>query len=211
LISIILYIALSRIIIKLLNDDKNTSITVAGTGTGGFAPNMLLNPQGIFVDTNFDLYVADYYNDRIQLFRLGEQNGITIAGDRSKTIIITLRRPTGIILDADKYLFIVDSNNHRIIGSDSNGFRCLVGCSASSGLASNQLNNPFTLRFDSYGNIFVTDSLNNRIQKFVLLIDSTNLSNSTNSTDSSNKCESIYTNQPFWTYSFLILVFLPFT
>jgi hypothetical protein len=56
----------------------------------------------------------------------------------------------------------------RIVGSGPNGFHCLVGCSISPGSASNQLNNPWSLSFDSYGNMFITDGGNNRIQKFVL-------------------------------------------
>ena len=62
----------------------------------------------------------------------------------------------------------MDTGNNRIVGSGPNGFRCLVGCSGSGGSASNQLNSPETLSFDSYGNMFVTDWWNNRIQKFVL-------------------------------------------
>ena len=81
----------------------------------------------------------------------------------------TLSCPTGIVLDADKYLFIVDSSNHRIIGSGPNGFRCLVGCLGTIGSASNQLNYPQSMAFDSYGNMFVTDQSNNRVQKFILI------------------------------------------
>jgi hypothetical protein len=66
----------------------------------------------------------------------------------------------------------VDSGNHRIVKSGLNGFQCLAGCSGFSGLASNQLNGPWSLSFDSYGNIFVTDQGNNRIQKFILSINS---------------------------------------
>jgi streptogramin lyase len=80
-----------------------------------------------------------------------------------------LNRPSGIVFDADKYLFIVDYGNNQIIGLAPNGFRCLVGCSNSLGSASNQLNSSRTLSFDSYGNIFVTDWSNRRIEKFIFL------------------------------------------
>jgi hypothetical protein len=113
--------------------------------------------------------VADYSNSRIQLFRSGQLTGTTIAGSTSLTTTITLNDPTGIVLDADKYLFIVDYGNSRIVGSGPTGFRCLVGCSLSAGSASNQLNNPWSLSFDSYGNMFVTDRGNSRIQKFSLM------------------------------------------
>jgi hypothetical protein len=130
---------------------------------------MLNTPYGIFVDTNFDLYVADYGNNRIQLFQSGQLSGITLAGATSLTTTITLNNPTGIVLDADKYLFIADNGNSRIIGSGPNGFRCLFGCFGSWGSASNQLYWPCSLSFDSYGNMFVTDLANSRLQKFILL------------------------------------------
>ena len=109
--------------------------------------------------------IAD--NNRIQLFQSGQLNATTVAGNTSSTITISLNCPTGIVLDADKHLFIVDNSNHRIVGSGPNGFRCLVGCNGTGGSASDQLSYPMSLSFDSYGNIFVTDTGNNRIQKFV--------------------------------------------
>ncbi len=170
-ISNMLYCSLGehhQIIAKSLNYNTNTFLIVAGTGSADTALNTLDNPRGIFVDINFDLYVADCGNNRIQLFHEGKLTGITIAGMGSSNLTITLHCPTGIILDADKYLFIVDSGNHRIVRSGPNGFQCLLACSGSSGSASNQLNGPWSLSFDSYGNIFVTDQGNSRIQKFVL-------------------------------------------
>ncbi len=174
-ISNMLYCSLGgrhQVISESLNYNTNTFTIVAGTGSADTALNTLDNPRGIFVDINFDLYVADCGNNRIQLFHSGKLTGITVAGSGSSNITITLNCPTDIILDADKYLFIVDSGNHRIVKSGLNGFQCLAGCSGSSGLASNQLNSPWSLSFDSYGNIFVTDQGNNRIQKFILSINS---------------------------------------
>jgi hypothetical protein len=134
-------------------------------------PNMLYYPQGIFVDINFNLFVADCYNHRIQNFQSGQSNGITIAGNGAPQTI-TLNYPTSVVLDANGYLFIVDCNNNRIVASGSTGFRCVVGCSGASGSASDQLSHPQTMAFDSYGNIFVTDYLNNRTQKFLLATNS---------------------------------------
>jgi hypothetical protein len=117
---------------------------------------------------NFDLYVADCRNHRVQLFQSGESNGITVAGSTSPNPTIKLDCPTGIVLDAEKYLFIVDSLNHRIVGSGLNGFRCLVGCYGM-GSESNQLKFPFSFSFDRFGNMFVADNWNFRIQKFEYL------------------------------------------
>jgi sugar lactone lactonase YvrE len=157
-----------QVIKRWLDDQSNITTIVAGNGSCGSTSNMLNGNNGIFVDINLDLYVADQANNRIQLFRLGQLNGITVVGSESANLTIALHNPTGVVLDADNYLFIVDKGNNRIVGSGPNGFRCLVGCSESSGLASNQLSNPMTFSFDSYGNMFVTDYSNNRVQKFVL-------------------------------------------
>ncbi|CAF1108334.1 unnamed protein product [Adineta steineri] len=158
-----------QIVTKSLDIVSNALTIVAGTGTAGNTSSMLNTPAGIYINTNFDLYVADYNNDRIQLFPSGELNGITVAGTGSLNTTITLNAPSGIVLDADNYLYIVDSGNHRVVGSGPNGFRCLVGCSNSSGSAANQLTNPKMLSFDSYGNMYITDYSNDRIQKFALL------------------------------------------
>ncbi|CAF3992544.1 unnamed protein product, partial [Adineta steineri] len=165
-----------QVVKRSLNDSVIASNRVAaGTGKGGSASNQLGGPRGIFVNVNFDLYVADFFNHRVQLFQSGESKGITVAGSESLNPTITLRLPTGIILDAEKYLFIVDQGKSRIVSSGLNGFRCLVGCYGK-GSQSNQLNNPSSLSFDRYGNMFVTDQYNDRIQKFLLMKDSFALS-----------------------------------
>ena len=150
------------IVKKWLDDNTTLLTTVAGTGTTGSASNMLNYPNGIFVHTNLDLYVADFSNDRIQLFRSGTSNGITVTGSTSLTVIITLYRPLGVV---------VDTWNSRIVGQGSNGFQCLVGCFGRSP-SSDQLNTPRTLSLNSDGNMFVTDGDNNRIQKFLFITDS---------------------------------------
>jgi hypothetical protein len=131
---------------------------------------MLNNPHGIFVNIDFDLYVADYGNDRVQLFSIGQLNGTTVAGFGAPGTIL-LNCPTGVVLDVDQYLFIVDSRNHRIVGSGPTGFRCVVGCFGE-GSTPNQLNNPQSMSFDSHGNIFVADTSNGRIQQFILISNS---------------------------------------
>lgn len=157
-----------QVVTKLLSDPSKIVNIVAGSGCPGSASHQLDSPAGIFVTIILDLYVADCDNDRIQLFRSGEVNASTVVGNGASGTF-TIFRPTGITLDADGYLFIVDQLNHRVIGSGPGGYRCVVGCLGSGGTRSNLLNQPFTMSFDSLGNIFVTDRGNDRIQKFILL------------------------------------------
>ena len=155
-----------RVIKGRLYDNTSTT-TIAGTGVDSSAPNTLYGPYGIFVDTNLNLYVADSKNDRIQLFLPGTSMGTTVAGATSATTTISISFPTAIVLDADSNLFVVDSGNNRIIGSGLTGFRCILGCSGS-GSSPNQLKDPIALSFDSFGNIYVTDKTNSRVQKFLI-------------------------------------------
>jgi hypothetical protein len=160
-------------VVKLsLNSTTQTPSPAAGNGSNGSESYMLNYPQGIFVDINFDLYVADCGNDRIQLFQLGQLNGTTMAGSILSNTTITLHYPTGVVLDVNRNLFIVDSYNHRIVTSGPNGSRCLVGCSGSPGSSSSELNYPQSIALDSYGNMFVSDRNNSRIQMFILATNS---------------------------------------
>ncbi|CAF1198947.1 unnamed protein product [Adineta ricciae] len=139
----------------------------AGNGTRGSAANQLNDIRWIYVDGNFDLYVTDSGNHGVQQFKSGKQNGVTRVRNGSSTYTIPLTGPTEVVLDSENYLFIVDHCNHRIVGSNQNGFRCLVGCSGRCSQA-HQLSDPYGLSFDRDGNIFVSDRSNRRIQKFSL-------------------------------------------
>jgi DNA-binding beta-propeller fold protein YncE len=152
----------------ILNDNPKTLTTVAGKRScRGSTLDLLSSPHGIFVHIDFSLYVADWGNDRIQHFQFGQTYGTTVASNVGAGNI-GLKRPSGIVIDEDGYLFIVDHEHHRTVRSGSNGFQCLVGCSKKDGSGSDQLHFPLTLAFNSDGNMFVTDRNNGRIQKFIL-------------------------------------------
>lgn len=160
-----------EVVKRSFNDPLNLTTTVAGNGTPQAASNTLSSPLGIFVTAELGLYVADCGNDRVQFFRSGDRNATTAAGAAAAGTI-TLSCPSAVILDGDGYMFIADYNNSRIVGEGPNGFRCVAGCTGSSGLLSNPLNKPNSLSFDSDGNIYAIDTLYGRIQKFSLLIES---------------------------------------
>ena len=152
--------------------DTDTEPTyVAGTGCAGYRPHLLYFPRGIFVTINFDLYVADAGNDRIQLFRSGQLNGTTIVGKEAMGTI-QLHGPTAVMLDADGYLFILDCDNSRIVRSGPQDFGCVIGCEDGWGSGPHQLRRPQSMAFDSHGNIFVVDTDNSRVQKFLVSPDS---------------------------------------
>lgn len=158
---------MNQVVKGSITTDPYDVSTIAGIGCSSSTPKGLSQPRGIFVDTNLDLYVADYGNNRIQLFKPGFINGTTVAG-RGMSGSIILNNPGDVVLDGNGYMFISDAGNHRIIGSYQNQFWCVVGCSAGNGGSSQQLNVVLGIKFDSYGNIFAIDAGNNQLQKFLL-------------------------------------------
>ena len=157
-----------RVLRMSLTSTPATPTTVAGTGTVGSTSTTLWFPNGIFVDASINLYVADCNNDRVQKFSSGSMTAITMAGNASAGTI-SLKRPTGVTLDANGYLFIVDSGHHRIVAAGPLGFRCIAGCSNTTGSSATQLASPKSMAFDNNGSFYVTDYGNDRIQKFTII------------------------------------------
>lgn len=154
-----------QIVKQSSNDNTAQSTVIAGNGTKGSSNQTLSYPHGIFVTVEFDLYVADCGNDRVQLFKKDSREGITVVG-RGINTTANLDCPVSVILDQDGFLFIVDYHNHRIVVSDSTGFRCIPQCNSSANSLSGPLRiHPQTISFDRYGNIYATDGSNNRILK----------------------------------------------
>ncbi len=156
--------------------------TVAGSGTNGFfgdgglATNANLSqPQNVSVDTNGNLFIADYGNSRIR--KVGT-NGIitTVAGhilnDGDYATDATLGFAYGSAIDALGNIYIADTYNNRIRKVGVNGIiTTVVGngiptYSGDGGLATNaSLKSPQGVALDAAGNLFVADSSNSRIRK----------------------------------------------
>ncbi|CAF1473458.1 unnamed protein product [Adineta ricciae] len=169
---------LHQIVKCSLSSSSNATIAVAGKfNESGSMPDELNYPNGIFVDINFDVYVADSANSRIQIFQAGKLNATTAAGTGLNGSV-TLTYPTSVALDADNNLYIVDFDDNRVIVSGPNGFRCIAACSGKAGSGPTKLNAPSFMAFDTYGNMFVVDGNNSRIQKFSLISNSCDLTTS---------------------------------
>src|SRR5215831_1796616 len=56
-------------------------VTVAGGNGAGYGANQLNDPNGVFVDKDDNVWVADTRNGRVQKFTPGNPNGETIGGN----------------------------------------------------------------------------------------------------------------------------------
>jgi sugar lactone lactonase YvrE len=160
--------------------------TVAGNGTGGFSGDggaatnaELAYPDGVAVDATGNLFIADEVNERI---RKVETNGIiyTVAGngtnsysgDGGAATNAELYYPDGVAVDATGNLFIADEVNERIRKVETNGIIYTVagegthGYSGDGGAATNaELYYPAGVAVDAIGNLFIGDSVNQRIRE----------------------------------------------
>ena len=62
--------------------NATSGITVAGlsNGTSGYHNSSLNSPNGVVIDTNGDLYIADTTAHRVQYWARGATFGVTVAG-----------------------------------------------------------------------------------------------------------------------------------
>lgn len=157
--------------------------TVYGySGDGGQAVNSrLFNPQGVAVDTNLNVYIADTRNQVIRKVATtgvittiaGTGNTAGYTGDGGAAISATLNYPTGILIGKAQNLYIADKMNNVIrkvilstgIISTYAGTGTL-GYSGDAGAATAAtLDYPATLGQDSVGNIYIADQGNQVIRK----------------------------------------------
>jgi uncharacterized protein (TIGR03437 family) len=176
-----LFFACQQSVLRL---DSTTGILtlVAGNGTSGFSGDhgpatsaQLATPQGIAVDSAGNLFIADYYNNRIREVSGGVittvvGNGTLGFADNVPAAGPVLYEPNGIAVDSAGNLYIADGSdrirkvaNGVIATVVGNGFE---GFSGDNGPAiSAQLNAPGALAVDSAGNLFIADTMNFRIRE----------------------------------------------
>jgi iron(III) transport system permease protein len=130
----------------------------AGTGPGEFN-----RPEGVCVDAQDRIYVADSCNHRIQIFS-GDGKFIRQYGHAGSGWG-ELSYPYDIAVDAQGYHFVCEFGNSRIQVFDAH---CQpVEIIGGPGAAPGQFNNPWGVALDSRGNLIVADALNHRLQKLV--------------------------------------------
>jgi len=174
--------------IRKVNTDAMMS-TFAGTGNAGFsgdgdfATSAQLNfPTGISIDSDDNLFIADMMNNRIRIVYSMTKKIDTFAGngnagfdgDGSSARSAMLNMPRGVFVDNKKgFVWIADTNNHRVRYVDT--FVNVINTVAGNGTAGYlgdgndaieaQLNSPSRIVLDNNGNLYISDTKNNRVRK----------------------------------------------
>jgi DNA-binding beta-propeller fold protein YncE len=110
-----------------------------------------------------DLYVADYWNDRIQVFSLAGKP-LRMIG-RSGSAPGAFRSPGGVAVAANGDLFVADFHNQRIQQLDSQGnFIAQWGTTGEVGIRAGEFNYPTDVALATDGSLYVADGYNDRVQ-----------------------------------------------
>jgi ABC-type Fe3+ transport system permease subunit/sugar lactone lactonase YvrE len=132
-------------------------------GHPGNGPGEFNRPEGICVDSQDRLYVADSCNHRIQVFSSDGKFLRTYgkAGQGKGEFSY----PYDICVDAAGRQYVCEFGNSRLQVFDANDQPLeIIG---GPGYAPGQFSNPWSVALDSAGNLYVADSQNHRVQKLI--------------------------------------------
>ena len=165
--------------IRIIYKNK-TVATYAGSGTAGDtdgnASSAQFNrPQSVALNPDGNLYVADTSNHKIRIIYANRTVG-TYAGNGSQGSVdgdassAQFNGPRGLALDSNGNLYVSDSGNNQIRIIYTNGTVDTIAGNRTAGdtdgiASSAQFYTPIGLALDSNGNLYVSDSSNNRIRK----------------------------------------------
>ena len=140
--------------IQVLSKDLTYSHSFSKRGS---SPKQF-DPCDVIFDNEGYLYVADSNNHCIKKFTSTGQYISTFSSEGSNPGQIT--KPSSIIID-NNVLYVSEYGNNRISIFDTNG--CFIHCFGKSGSGEEEFNRPYGITVDSLGNLYVSDTCNNRL------------------------------------------------
>jgi len=154
--------------------------TLAGSGTSGFLDNVtgtsaqFYYPEGVSLDAAGNVYVGDYYNNRIR--KVTPAGAVTtLAGTSSSGNVdgtgtsAQFYSPYGVATDASGNVYVADQNNYRIRKITPGGV-VTTFAGSTQGTADGtgtqaKFYSPNGVAIDAVGNVYVSDMSSYRIRK----------------------------------------------
>ena len=160
------------------------------SGDGGGAISAALDaPCGMVVDPSGPFYIADYQNVVRKVIPADANEIVTVAGTgdygfggdggigiQTGPPAALLAHPCGVALGQNGNLYIADAGNNRIRMINPTGYISTIAGSPVQGFAGDgglatyaDLNTPEGIAVDAAGNVYFTDTMNNRVRKLTFL------------------------------------------
>ena len=140
---------------RVLKFDRDGNF-VRTWGGKGAAPGQFNVPHSIAIDAQGLLYVADRGNKRIQVFD---------ADGQYVREWVYFGTPAGLHIGAEPYIYLANGHHGQIIRLDTSGR--ILGMTAKPGKAPGQFGEAHFITMGANGDIYVADTLNWRVQKYV--------------------------------------------
>jgi hypothetical protein len=166
-------------------DTDGTVTTIAGTGTAGFSGDggpataaRLSAPLRITFDSAGNLLIADSANNRIRkvtpagIISTVAGNGTAgFSGDGGAATAARLRTPSDVSVKPDGTMFIADRANNRVRKVTPTGTISTIAGTGTAGYSGDdgaataaRLSAPYSVTYDSSGNIYIADYDNERLR-----------------------------------------------
>ncbi len=161
-----------------------TTFDLAGIGTAGYSGDggnaidaQLNGPAAVFADpANQNVYVVDRGNNCIRkIDPMGKITTVAGAPDTSATspaASAPIRTPRGVFTDTSGNVYVADTYNHRIRKIDPTGMMTNIAgngygdyCGDNGPAVDACLFYPSAIFVDSAGNVYIADTMNDRIRK----------------------------------------------
>jgi sugar lactone lactonase YvrE len=163
---------------KVSNGIITTVVGGGSPGDGGPAAGAVLyGPTDVAVDPDGNLYIADYFNQRIRevsnrvITTVAGNGAYGFDGDNVAATGAELNCPYGVAVDSAGGVYIADMHNERV-RKVSNGTIVTVAGNGTQGFsgdngpaASAELNTPQAVAVDAAGNLYIADFFNSRIRE----------------------------------------------
>jgi DNA-binding beta-propeller fold protein YncE len=158
-------------VMRYLTDQTSGTLILGGQGAGTNSTQLNI-PVGIYFDafTN-SLFIANYGANNIVRWAFNTNTQTVVAGDpngSNGTSSALFYGPITVTLDPMGNMYVVDSINHRIqmfLVGQSNG-TTIAGMCGTPGTNATLLSFPHWVILDKQLNLYVSDSGNQRVQKF---------------------------------------------
>jgi sugar lactone lactonase YvrE len=121
------------------------------------------------IDDDGYLYVSDYGKHEVRRWKIGEMNGVLIAGGNGQgNRLDQLNLPKNIFIDQDQSVYVSNGCNHRVmkwIKGAKEGI--IVAGGQGEGNCLNQLSDPFGIIVDQLGSVYIADFGNHRVIRWL--------------------------------------------